>query len=212
MPKSLRKNGLKPPDNFFDPIVDERECIHHRAALDPRTAFVELYRNLSYRVYVHLQGHAGGELSNYCAVFGYNPITNANVAKLVAEVGPPSLRNHHAENRTARYKKVPFKLSGTVKINPTKTGNGSYEMDDSMLIGIIYGAEKSKSILIKPIHSFVRLEPLNNCGVFRSDHSKVAFSILSISFGGVEDGELKIEKAAIIRRKFAQLTDEQVKR
>jgi len=212
MIKSLWENVFKLPDNFFDPIVDERECIHYRAALDPRSTFVELYQNLSFRVHVHLhlREHLVGELADYCAVFGYNPIANWRVDNIVADFQGGSLPDELYSARTLK-----LDVSHSPRAAESKTAkveNSSYNMNDSMLIGVIYGSENTESIVIRPVQSFVRLESLNNCGVFRSDHSKVAIDFTSIFFGRVEDRELKPATASIIGWESAQLVDKQVKR
>lgn len=217
MPKLLRESVLKSLDDFFDSIVDERECIHYRASLDPRVTFSELYRNLRFRVHVHLhlRRYPLGELTDYCAVFGYNPITNPSVNDNAIHFHGGTL---HKSYPARTYDVDVSDSSGATEKQTEITDNGSYNMDDSMLVGVIYGSEDSERITIRPIRSFVRLEALNNCDVFTRDQSKIAFDFNSIPFlpidrlVGVTDGELKSTPMPfIVEMNGTQLVDEQVK-
>lgn len=208
MAKLLGEEWGKPPDNFFDPIIDERECIHYRAALNPRTPLTELYRNLSFRMHIHLREVAGGKFGNYCAIFGYNHIASTAVNKIRADIDvrcPPT----NCDEFTRTTNRTASSLSRT-ETSSAKNGNNSYEKDNSMLICVIYGTKHTKRIVINPINSFVRLESLNNCPVFGRDPSKVLLDMASISFWGVEDRELKMPATCIIGRKVAQLVDKQI--
>lgn len=151
-------NSFKLPKDFFDTVEDERECIHYRAALNPRTTFPELYRNLQIRVHVHLRGLRYSQLGDYCAVFGYDPIANCFERKLFAEANSGMATDSHGRSRpNAPNTSEPTRAS---KAKPTEIAYSPNYLDDSVFVGVIEVGEKGEGIVLEPVLSVVRLIPL----------------------------------------------------
>lgn len=203
----LGENLLKFPDHFFDSIVDERACIHYRAALNPWISFAELYRYLKIRIHIHLKGNTRSKFSNYCAVFGYNAIADTLIPK-TTEIDLCSMTNHYLCTSPNHNIAPNFPLSESKTF---EFDNSPNNMDDSVFISIVYGLKNPECIIITPIRSFVRLEFLNNCDLFRGNSSKIALDTALIIFDAIEDGEFEIETPFIFDGKLTQLLDKDVK-
>ncbi len=189
MAQSLRENRLKLPYNFFDSIVDERECMHYRVALNPWVSSAELYRKLEDRMHIHLWGCVGGKSGNYCAVFAYNAISNPAIREAIIKI----------DTRTV------------TETNTLEAPDSTHDADDSMLIGIVYGTKNPERIVVRLLEYFVWLEALDNCDVFGGNPRKVSLDISLVVINFVKNRELKVETLVVSKRELTQLIDKHVK-
>lgn len=182
---------LELPDNCFDSIVYERECMHYRVALNPWVSFAELYRNLKDRMHhIHLWGCVGGESGNYCAVFVYNAMSNPAIREAITKIDTGTVTGCYTYTLEA----------------PDST----HDADDSMLIGIVYGTKNPERIVVRLLEYFVRLETLDNCDVFGGNPRKVSLDIPCVVINFVKNRELKSVTLLISNREFTQLIDKQI--
>jgi hypothetical protein len=209
MTKSPAQNLLELPDDFFDSVIDERQCVEYRATLDPRASFIELYRNLSLRVHVHLRGRPGSEFGNHCAVFGYDPVANTGVGEATTKVNTCSPAK--SDCNTPACDHIASDSPWPSKLQATKVSYGADHVNQSVFVSIIDVGEHTEAVLLEPIRSFVRLEPLDNCAVFARDASKIAIFMLGVFLRVIEDGELETEAPLINGAECAHLRDKQVK-
>jgi hypothetical protein len=209
MTQSLRKIGLEPLDNFFDSIVDERECIHYRATLNPWGSFTELYRDIDARVKIPLWGGVGDKFGNYCAVFVYNAVSNRFIRAAITKIDTRIATDVYSWPFTDEDIRS---HSPTAKTHSVETPNSPHDVDDSMLIGIVYGMENPERIVVRPLESIVGLETLDNCDMFRGNPRKVSLDdFVCVAFNLVKNRKFKFETPFVIKRELTQLIDKQVK-
>lgn len=208
MAQSLRENRLELPYNFFDSVVDERECIHYRTTLNPWVSLSELYRNIHARVKIPLWGCVGGKFGNYCMVSVYNTISNRFICAAVTKIDTRTRTNVHGWSFTGE---DVCSHSPTTKTHGVETPDSPHNVDDSMLIGIVYGLKNPERIVVRPLDSLVGLETLDNCDVFGGNACKVSLDISCVAINFVKNWELKVGTFFVIKWELTQLIDEQVK-
>ena len=208
MAQSFRKDRLKLPYNFLDSIVDGCECTHYRETLNPWVSFPELYRNLGERKHLHLRGCIRGKFGNYCAVFKYNPISSPNISEAITEIDTRTSIDSYT------YPTTPDNVCPNLPSTETNTlefHDSPHYVNDSMLIGIVYGMKNPECIVVRPCEPFVWLEALDNCDVFRCNAHETFLDFVCIAFNLIKNREFKVETPFVIKRELTQLIDQQVK-
>ena len=208
MPELFRKIKLELLDNLFDSIVDEHECIHYGATLNPWVSFTELYRNLEVRNHINLWGCIGGKFGNYCAVFGYNAVSNPSIRETTTKIDTCIATSFYGCSLTDD---DVCSNSPNTKPHTLEAPDSPHDVDDSMFIGIVYGTKNPERIVVRPLESFVGLGILDNCYMFRGNPGKTSLDFIHVAFNLVKNRKFKVETSIIIKRELTQLIDKQVK-
>ena len=176
----MNKRLPRLPNDFFDTITNRRECVHHRAARDPRHGLPKLYRDLQVRVHVHFSG-CGQPFGDYCAVYGYYPPLNG----LDLHRGCATTSTDNANRSTTSNR--PRVSTGAIPYNAVVFGKCRNDIDDSVLIAPVDLVENQQGVVTA--QSIVRLERLDNCPVLVGDPLEISIHSLLISRSVVGNAE-----------------------
>jgi len=204
----VTRHTLNLPDDFFDVILDQRECRQYVASVNPWVSVLELYTSSHLRLHIHLDVFVKDQFRDYCATFAYHPIADRIVRKEAAlNIGPGSKTHDCTWPESVITPNLAWSNNCDIRYLGDRTDN----VNQAVFIGVVDVAQECEWISERFVGSVVRLQRLDDCEILRRDSGEAPLFRPGVLVRFIDDRKHQILSPAVRDGERANCIDHQIK-